>query len=311
MKKIKQLTPDQIARFPEWSEKWLKIGLSTERADWATAEAGVRGCYDTAKLKQPIIILRMGSPLAATLGGIYGVALSGSKKLHSQVESQVGSQVWSQVGSQVGRTVHQHRGGQYWAGWNSYVTYFRDVCGWENPSLAAFFFDEQLTHSCSWVWWHDLVCAISDRPHTICRNAQSQLHCESGPAIAYPDGWEIYALNGVRLSKELVMTPAEQLDPQLVTKEQNAEVRREIVRKIGVEILCQRLGSKVLDKHGDYELITLNLGDDRVRPYLKMRNPSIGVFHIEGVAPHIKTVQQAINWRAGDEQSNWKPEVLT
>ena len=121
MKKIKQLTPDQIARFPEWSEKWLKIGLSTERADWATAEAGVRGCYDTAKLKQPIIILRMGSPLAATLGGIYGVALSGSKKLHSQVESQVGSQVWSQVesqvesqvgsqvGSQVERIVHQHR----------------------------------------------------------------------------------------------------------------------------------------------------------------------------------------------------------
>ena len=111
MKKIKQLTPDQIARFPEWSEKWLKIGLSTERADWATAEAGVRGCYDTAKLKQPIIILRMGSPLAATLGGIYGVALSGSKKLHSQVESQVGSQVWSQVGSQVESQV----GSQVWS----------------------------------------------------------------------------------------------------------------------------------------------------------------------------------------------------
>ena len=285
-----------MARFPEWVEKWLKIGLSTAPADWEMAEAGVRGCYRVAQLKQPRIILRMGSPLGATLGGVYGVALIGSKKFGSEVRSQVGS---------------QYRGGQYWAGCNSYVTFFRDVCGWEDRSLAAFLFDEQLTQSCSWVWWHDLVCAISDRPHTICRNAQTQLHCETGPAIAYPDGWEIYLLNGVRLTKELVMTPAEQLDPKLVVKEQNAEVRREIVRKIGVERLCQRLSSNVLDRRGDYELITLNLGDERVRPYLKMKNPSIGVYHIEGVAPHIKTVQQAINWRSGNEQVDWKPEVLT
>ena len=30
--KITKLTPDQIARFAEWTEEWIKIGLSTEPA---------------------------------------------------------------------------------------------------------------------------------------------------------------------------------------------------------------------------------------------------------------------------------------
>jgi hypothetical protein len=55
----------------------------------------------------------------------------------------------------------------------------------------------------------------------------------------------------------------------------------------------------------------LDLGDGQKRPYLKMLNPSIGVFHIEGVPADITTVRQAINWRAGDEREEWQPEILT
>ena len=90
--------------------------------------------------------------------------------------------------------------------------------------------------------------------------------------------------------------------------EQNAEVRREIVRKIGIELVCQRLGAKTLDEYGDYELITLELQDGRPRPYLKMLNPSIGTYHVEGVEPGITTVEQALNWR---NQTDERPEVLT
>ena len=95
------------------------------------------------------------------------------------------------------------------------------------------------------------------------------------------------------------------------TKEQNAEIRREAVRKIGIERVCKALAAKTIDRHGEYELIVFDIGDGRQRPHLKMLNPSIGVYHIEGVAPHIKTVQQAINWRSGNEQTEWKPEILT
>jgi hypothetical protein len=46
--------------------------------------------------------------------------------------------------------------------------------------------------------------------------------------------------------------------------------------------------------------------------YLKMTNPSVRVFHVEGVARECNTVQQALNWRAyKDINKAWSPSVLT
>lgn len=58
------------------------------------------------------------------------------------------------------------------------------------------------------------------------------------------------------------------------------------------------LNAKVLDKTDDnmYELLVLDTGD-RKRPYLKMRNPSIGTYHIEGVGRECKTVAEALAFR--------------
>ena len=135
------------------------------------------------------------------------------------------------------------------------------------------------------------------------------LHNEKGAAVLYADGFSVYALNGVRVTKELVETPSNKLDPKLVTTEKNAEIRREIVRKIGVDRVYQKLGGKTINRLGEmYELITLNIGDNRIRPYLKMRNPSLGTYHLEGVPREIKTVREALNWR---NQSEEEPIVLT
>jgi arsenate reductase-like glutaredoxin family protein len=39
-----------------------------------------------------------------------------------------------------------------------------------------------------------------------------------------------------------------------------------------------------------------------------MLNPSIGVYHIEGVHPECDTVEKALNWR---NQSEGSPVILT
>lgn len=39
MKKITKITPEQAARFGEWSERWIDIGLSTAPADFDRAAA--------------------------------------------------------------------------------------------------------------------------------------------------------------------------------------------------------------------------------------------------------------------------------
>jgi len=46
--------------------------------------------------------------------------------------------------------------------------------------------------------------------------------------------------------------------------------------------------------------------------FLKMLNPSVGVWHLEGVERECSTVEQAINWRAGSLKVGvWQPEILT
>jgi hypothetical protein len=134
------------------------------------------------------------------------------------------------------------------------------------------------------------------------------LHSTDGPAVFYPNGKRAYFINSVEVSAELIETPAEKLDAGLILTERNVNVRREIVRKIGIERICLDLDARRIDSEGDYELLLLDLRDGRRRPFLKMRNPSIGVYHIEGVAPHCQTVSEAIAWR---NQIDVPPEILT
>jgi hypothetical protein len=103
------------------------------------------------------------------------------------------------------------------------------------------------------------------------------------------------------------------LEVQEIIKEKNVDVRRELIRKIGIERFVLKAGAKVLDKCGDYELLSIKLSDNvSDARYLKMRNPSIGIFHVEGVEGN--TVQEALNFRAGaliGAGEDWNPRVLS
>jgi len=155
---------------------------------------------------------------------------------------------------------------------------------------------------------YEKVAFVCIRPCKVSLNNNGDLHCENDMAIKWRDGYGDYYLNGVSVEENIVLTPAEKLDPKIILTEKNVEVRREIVRKIGVEIVCNKLGAKVIDSYKDYELLTLDLGDGRERPYLKMKNPSIGTYHIEGVHPDCKTVKDALKFRNGTDV---EPEFLT
>lgn len=67
---------------------------------------------------------------------------------------------------------------------------------------------------------------------------------------------------------------------------------------------------KVIDKMDGYELITFDIGDGRIRPWLKMQNPSMGLTHIEGVPPETKTCSAALAYRNGLEDY-YAPSALS
>ncbi|MDX6501568.1 MAG: hypothetical protein QOG23_4828 [Blastocatellia bacterium] len=159
-----------------------------------------------------------------------------------------------------------------------------------------------------WLFWltGSEVIALS-RP-IVQLNGQ-QVHSEDGAAVRWPEGEEEYfVINGVRVTRVIIETPAGELDPRLILHERNAAVRREIVRKIGIERVCRGLNAQCVDRQGDYELLMLDLHDERARPFLKMKDPSRGIYHIEGVAPECETVASALAWR---NDTHVPPAVLT
>src|SRR3990167_6196996 len=97
-KRITKLLPEQEARFGEFVEKWVRIGLCTDPADRPRAEAAIKGLYALARLREPRVIW-LSCPLSAALSAVVYAKLiqkrlvpgasAGEKK--TAVDSAVGS----------------------------------------------------------------------------------------------------------------------------------------------------------------------------------------------------------------------------
>jgi len=152
------------------------------------------------------------------------------------------------------------------------------------------------------------LCIVCRNPINIHRNTTGQVHCEGAPAILFKDGFAIWKLNNVVVPQWLAETPHKNISAAKIHEIKNAEARREFVRKVGIERICLELDAKVLDSREHYDLLLLDTGDNQKRPYLKMRNPSVNLWHIEGVHPDCTTVEQALIFRNGTKGS---PKILT
>ncbi|MCY3018341.1 MAG: hypothetical protein NTW87_04815 [Planctomycetota bacterium] len=123
--------------------------------------------------------------------------------------------------------------------------------------------------SCGWWWPCENVCVIAERATAVANLRRGQLHCDHGPVIRFRDGFSLWYLHDVPVPWWLVELPEGEIDPRWLVTISN---------------------------------LLLDLGDRRMRPYLKMLNPSIGTWHVEGVTPSCTTVLEALAWRNGTDQ---------
>lgn len=283
MTQIKEnLTDDEEKLIDKLAKSWIDRALTFQQLDENKMVEGIDFIYSLGELKPPRIVI-----------------------CNDPMDMMVAAQ---EAGAEVKKgETFDYFGLGYDSGWTAFYDYFQKI----GIDLSDLDFNKWMTFLESGIWaslFYENVAFVCAGPSRIHLNKEENLHNEKGMAIEWKSGWGLYFLNGVGVEEELVLTPAEKLDPVILLKEKNAEVRREMVRKIGIERICQKLDAKVIDKEGDYELLLLDLQDGRQRPYLKMKNPSIDTIHIEGVAPDIKTVRDALAWR---NQRVDLPRVLT
>lgn len=303
---ITKLTPEQEAAIPQYVERWTKIGLACGKSDPKVAETFVNWLFKLLKRDpNPVLIMATG-PKDGWIKVVQAAILE-EMKIDKWTPEVIDKKRLDKELKETG-FVWPYLDGSFFSGWFAWATYCRDELKVEGitEELNNLLVMKEL----GLIWPLNKFCVVTDRPEQIHIKGKD-LHKDGGAAITYTDSTKVFALNGVRVPDWLATSKAEDLDPLEFAKLSNVEIRREFVRKVGVEQLVNKLGAETLDKsdNGVYELLAVNLGGETgVWNYLKMLNPSIGTYHMEAVARECITVAQAIAWR---NQSDLIPEQLT
>jgi len=315
-KKFDKLTDEQLAQTGPWAQKWIDIGLSTEPADFDKAEEAALKCYDLIKQDRPKEVLRVASPWAAIYEGSKRAMFykNGGKDVPE-------GELWSYIRT----NWSNYRGAQLWVSWHAYITYLRDVVGWDDPVLENFALDETIAKSCGFVWWAEEVCAISDRPLRIARDNGGRLHHESEKALEYRDGWGLYSWHGYRIPDdyEWIITDKERITPKKIEHETNAELRRIMLEIYGYDKYLAKRKAKVISEdvnHGQpRRLLEFELAGETIRvvevingtkePDGTFRKFILGCIRRDGRYPD--TPSEAIAWSYGINPKKYNETVRT
>jgi hypothetical protein len=93
---ITKVSDAQMALLPLAREEWLRVGLSTDRADRARSERAVLAMYDEISAPRPAVIW-MDSPMSGALGAELTSALLREISSRRGSGDQLGVQLWGQL----------------------------------------------------------------------------------------------------------------------------------------------------------------------------------------------------------------------
>ena len=253
-KKITKLTAEQEAQLVTWRDEWRAIGTRTGHDD-ACAELGRAAVVDAYKeigVDAPALVLWAQSPLQALL--MYWALRSMLEHKASEGKTPEGGQLRDQLWGQLREAWNQW---WCWGQCESYWTaYYRfaisigvKVTDEQDRRLAIW---ERLARSAFMVFsWRGVAILVQHPSVAKFDGAEPpRLHCSDGPALAWPDGYAVYAVHGIRLSPERGEAMASgKLTAQQIRDEPNAEVRRVLVgafnagdsgrylRELGAEVI--------------------------------------------------------------------------
>ena len=201
------------------------------------------------------------------------------------------------VGNRLFGSVKDAAYGQHDADWLSACAYYGEVLRCDRTRLSGFM---DLAKSAGWALPCRHVCFVSERHSVLHRDAQDRLHCDDGPAVAYPDGWGVWAWHGVRVSRRVIENPSS-LSVQATLAERNGQLRRVMLTRIGPARLRAELPESVVDTDLDGRGMVRRLFELEGltdRRFVSYTCPSTRTFYAaQTVPPQVRTCAEAIAWR--------------
>ena len=179
--------------------------------------------------------------------------------------------------------------------------------------------------TCGWVWPFAGCAIITDRPATIAFDDDKRLHCPTGPAIEYRDGFTVHAWHGVRIPADWISGG---LDARTAVTWPNVEQRRAAIEILGWPNVLSALDAKPLGGNPDPkigELIEVQLpfededGNATTRALFLKAQCGTGRTIFEAVDPDEIDLDPRFDpawcaqaWRDGYAPADWlPPEIRT
>lgn len=179
-KVISHLTKEQEAQIPVYRERFRQIGLSTEPTDKAKAEAAIKRAYGYlsktgSEVADPEIVWADSPMAGAVLAAQY--AKGDTNVTNKEIQEQASLASY----------------GSFEAYWVSVYVFIAEQLPVKKDELADIALDI-VTH-CGVYWTFEDLVVLTPKPTAI--NMENQkLHNTKGPALQYPNGDCLYALNG-------------------------------------------------------------------------------------------------------------------
>ena len=228
-------------------------------------------------------------------------------QVRNQVWDQVRNQVWNQVRNRVWDQVGDQVYGSHDAGWLGFYDFFGAECGIEAIEKLRPLMD--LAAVCGWWAPYEHAVIFQDRHNILRRDDQHRLHCETGPAISYPDGYSLYFWHGTSVPERWITH--KDMSPSDILTHKNVEQRRAGCEILGWDRILDELEAKTLDVNPNPQIGTLlevDLPDSGKERFIRVKCGT-GRFFALPVPPEIRTALEAQQWMWNDP--NYQPEVRT
>lgn len=297
--RITSLTPEQEHRLVEYRDQWYAIGASTEPADRPTAERAIGAMYHMIGEAEPRFIW-VESPAAACIL----VALV-QRDDNSSLGASLWDSLWDSLWASLGDSLWASLGGMYYGGhesyWPAYYAFCREI-GVQYDAVRSRQLDLWcgVCRSCGWWLPYRGTVICCERHRELHVDARQRLHCESGPAMRFADGYAIWAWHGVRVPQHVIEQP-DTITVAAIDAEPNVEMRRVLIERYGTSLYLTDSGATMIHRDDWGTLYRRDQADDEPLVMVKVVNSTPEADgsrkdYFLRVPPTITRAREAVAW---------------
>ena len=259
----------------------------------------------------------LGANLWANLGDNLG------DNLRDNLGDNLRANLWDNLGDNLRDNQLEFFGAYFWGSLEAYWITFYLFPHQFLPLLKPYDTDKanllmqwaDLARSTFWWWPFEGIVFLSERPLSIRKDERTRLHNSNGPAVAFRDGWSVYYWHGVVVPADVIERP-EQLTAERIDQEQNVEVRRVMVERMGYERYILESGAQVVHSDdigilyrkeipGDEPLVVVHVVNSTPEPDGSLKK------YMLRVPPDMKTARGAVAWTFGLKEQEYQPVIQT